>query len=165
VTDATLSRPAVRVRVAAIVAALARIALGALWINEALLKYRAGFGRADILLVVQSAGSNSRVPGYYKGFAADVVGNAPGLFGVVVPLLELGLGVALVLGILTLPAALVSALELCSYWSADQLITQYPVMMALSVAVAAFAVAASRYSTSALVLRRRHVPAGLRRWL
>ncbi|KNA89662.1 hypothetical protein ABW18_19875 [Gordonia jacobaea] len=41
-------------------------------------------------------------------------------------------------------ARLLSAFQLCNYWSADQLVTQYPIMLALSVAVAAFASSASR---------------------
>ena len=38
----------------------ARIAFGVLWLHEGYVKYHAGFGRSDILLVVQSASSNSR---------------------------------------------------------------------------------------------------------
>lgn len=156
-------------RVAAIVATLARVALGALWINEGVLKYHAGFGRADILLVVQSTAQNPRVPDFYRFFTANALGRAPDLFGFGVPLVETALGVALMLGILTLPVALVSVAELCNYWFADQLITQYPIMMALSVAVAAFAPAASRYSATSLILRSRAranaVPRALRVWL
>jgi thiosulfate dehydrogenase [quinone] large subunit len=156
-------------RVVAIVATLARVALGALWINEGVLKYHAGFGRADILLVVQSTAQNPRVPDLYKWFTANALGRAPDLFGFGVPLLETCLGIALVLGILTLPAALGSVAELCNYWFADQLITQYPVMMALSAGVAAFAPWASRYSLTTVILRRRssaiRVPAALRMWL
>lgn len=154
-------------RAAAIVAALARIALGALWINEAILKWHAGFGRADILLVVQSTAHNPRVPDFYKFFTANALGVAPSLFGFAVPLIEFGLGVALILGVLTLPAALVSVAELCNYWLADQLIVQYPIMIALSAVVATFAPSASRYSITALVDARRStpLPAAVRRWL
>lgn len=154
-------------RAAAGIAALVRVALGVLWIDEALLKWHAGFGRADILLVVQSTAHNPRVPAFYRLFTDDVLGRAPALFGLGVPVVEFGLGVALVLGILTLPAALASVGELCSYWLADQLIAQYPIMTALSVAVAAFAPWASRYSVTALVeaRRRRPFPVVVRRWL
>lgn len=155
--------------VANIVATLARVALGALWINEGVLKYHAGFGRADILLVVQSTAQNPRVPAFYKFFTAHALGGAPDLFGFAVPLIETCLGIALILGILTLPAALASVAQLCNYWLADQLITQYPIMMALSVAVAAFAPSASRYSLTTLILHRRphavSVPRALRMWL
>ncbi|MDQ1545876.1 MAG: thiosulfate dehydrogenase (quinone) large subunit [Actinomycetota bacterium] len=158
-----------RARVAAIVTTLARVALGALWINEGLLKYHAGFGRADILLVVHSTAQNPRVPDFYKFFTANALGKAPELFGFGVPLLETCLGIALVLGMFTFPAALVSMAELCNYWFADQLITQYPIMMALSAAVAAFAPSASRYSLTTVVLRTRSttnpLAVGLRRWL
>jgi len=154
-------------RVATIVATLARIALGILWINEGLLKWHAGFGKADILLVVHSTAQNPRVPPFYKFFTAHALGQAPALFGFAVPLIEFALGVALVLGVLTLPAALASVAELCNYWLADQLIAQYPVMMALSAAVATFAPAASRVSITTLIERRRHrpIPAAARRWL
>lgn len=158
-----------RQRVAAIVATLARVVLGALWINEGALKYHAGFGRADILLVVHSTAQNPRVPDFYKFFTANALGKVPELFGFGVPLLETCLGVALVLGIFTFPAALLSVTQLCNYWLADQLITQYPIMMALSAAVAAFAPSASCYSLTSLILHVRStskpVPAGLRRWL
>lgn len=133
-------------------ATLARVALGVLWLHEGIVKYRAGFGRADILLVVQSTASNERVPSFYRAFTCDVVGHVPSVFGIGVPLIELALGVALILGIATLPAALLSAFELCNYWAADQLVAQYPVMLVLSVGVAAFATRASRYGLgSALV--------------
>lgn len=153
-------------RAAAIVAALARVALGALWIVEGAVKYHAGFGRADILLVAQSAAQNSRVPGFYRFFAEHVLGTAPAAFGIGVPALELGLGIALVLGVLTLPLALAAIGQLCNYWLADQLIAQYPIMLALAAAVAVFAPTASRYSLTSAVLRgRRPVAAPLRRWL
>lgn len=162
-TDSRVARSA---RVATVVAAtLARVALGALWLHEGIVKYHAGFGRADILLVVQSAASNERVPGFYRAFTRDVVGHVPSVFGIGVPLIELALGVALILGIATLPAALLSAFQLCNYWSADQLITQYPVMLVLSVGVAAFASTSSqvdlrsggrqRHRTSSLPKGRR----------
>lgn len=127
-----------------VAATLARVTLGALWLHEGIVKYHAGFGRADILLVVQSAASNDRVPGFYRTFTRDVAGHIPTAFGIGVPLLEVSLGIALILGIATLPVTLLSAFQLCNYWSADQLVTQYPVMLALSVAVAAFASSASR---------------------
>ena len=153
-------------RVAAIAATLARVVLGILWINEGILKYQAGFGRADILLVVQSTAHNPRVPEFYRFFTATALGGAPDLFGFGVPLVEVCLGVALIAGVLTLPAALGSVALLCSYWLADQLIVQYPIMIGLSVVVATFVRAASTFSLSALVLARlrRPVPAVVRRW-
>ena len=161
--------PTARASVAAIVATLARVTLGALWINEGLLKYHAGFGRADIFLVVHSTAQNPRVPDFYKLFTANALGKAPELFGFGVPLLETCLGIALVLGMFTFPAALVSVAELCNYWLADQLITQYPIMMALSAAVVAFAPSASRYSLTTVILLGRSTKypsaVGLRRWL
>lgn len=141
-------------RVATVAAVAARAALGLLWLNEGVTKYRAGFGGADILLVVQSADGNSRVPAFFTVFADSVLAHLSGVFGVVMPLLETGLGVLLVLGMLTAPAALVSALTLSLYWSADQLIAQYPVMAALSAVVVAWPAAAARFSVTALAARR-----------
>ncbi len=149
------------------IATLARVGLGVLWIGEALVKWQAGFGRSDILLVVSSTGQNPRVPDFYSFFTQNVLGAVPDLFGFAVPLIEFGLGVLLVLGAFTLPVALASAAELINYWFADQLITQYPIMMGLSIVVATFSRSASRLSLTELVLRR--VPwapsEAVRRWL
>lgn len=147
----TRSRFALPTFVAPVLTGAARVALGILWVNEGLLKYRAGFGGADILLVAGSASSNSRVPEYFKLFASLGLHSFPELFGVVMPLLETLLGVALILGLFTLPVGLFSVLTLALYWSADQLITEYPVMMVLSAVVLAWRVPASRYGFPALV--------------
>ena len=152
---------------------VARVVLGLLWINEGLIKYRAGFGAADIQLVVDSASANSRVPAFFQSFAGSVLGGSPDFFGVVMPLLEVGLGVVLVLGVLTLPATLMSVLTLMTYWLADQLTASYPVMVALAVVVATWALAASRFSVTELVEQavRRRRPTSVwqrepvRRWL
>lgn len=159
------SRSTPGLRVATVFATLARVAVGVLWINEGILKFVAGFGKADILLVVQSTAQNSRVPDFYKAFTANVLGALPELFGMVVPIIEFGLGVALVCGIFTLPAALISVIQLGNYWLADQLITQYPIMLLLSVAVAVFAISASRFSVTSAIVGRRAFPAALRRWV
>lgn len=158
---------------AAVLAGAARVALGALWVNEGMIKYRAGFGAADIQLVADSASGNSRVPAFFQGFAGTVLGGAPELFGVLMPLLEVGLGVALVLGVLALPAALMSVFTLMTYWLADQLTDTYPVMVLLAVVVIAWTQAAARFSVTTLVETavRRRDPASrwfadpLRRWL
>lgn len=160
---------------APVLAGAVRVALGALWLNEGITKYRAGFGRADILLVAGSASGNSRVPGFFQWFAAEVLGRVPELFGVLMPLLETGLGIALILGVLSLPAAVGSVFTLMTYWLADQLIGQYPVMVLLSLCVVLCPLAASRLSLSSLLLRaeRRRRPGlgskltapPLRRWL
>lgn len=117
------------------VAVLARIALGALWIREGLTKYHAGFGRADIRLVVDSAHQNPRVPGVFSDLLAQTLGRAPGLFGVVVPAWETALGVALVLGIVSRTSACAAIGTLMTYWLSDQLIGQYPVMVLLAAGV------------------------------
>ena len=160
-------------RTAPVLAGVVRVALGALWINEGVIKYRAGFGAADIQLVADSAASNGRVPEFFAGFAESVLGGAPELFGIVMPLLEVGLGVALVAGVLTLPAALLSVGTLMTYWLADQLTASYPVMVVLAVVVATWSLTAGRLSVTTLVERvvRRRSPeapwltAPVRRWL
>ena len=87
----------------------ARVALGVMWLFlEGLVKYQAGFGSADILLVAHAGDSNSRVPGYFTAFAHATLEQAPWLWSRN-PLLETGLGVALILGAFTRAAALVSA--------------------------------------------------------
>ncbi|MGO4535229.1 DoxX family membrane protein [Leifsonia sp. 2MCAF36] len=133
----------------------ARVVLGALWLNEGLLKYRAGFSGADIRLVTESAASNSRVPEYFHWFDALTLRPFPDLFGVAMPLLETALGVLLVLGVLTRVAALMSVATLLLYWSADQLITEYPIMLALSVIVVAWARPAAVFGVTGLLRRMR----------
>ncbi|KJL34303.1 hypothetical protein [Microbacterium azadirachtae] len=123
----------------ALLGAAARIAAGALWLNEGILKYRAGFGSADILLVAQGAAGNSRVPFFFRPLGA-LMQAAPDLFGIAIPALEAGLGLLLVLGlgrVLTAIAALGSIATLMLYWSSDQLIAQYPAMVLLSAVVLA----------------------------
>ncbi|MFY9764899.1 MAG: hypothetical protein WAK42_07820 [Mycobacterium sp.] len=159
--------------VASIIFGAARVALGILWLHEGIFKYAAHFGRADILLVADSAKSNSRVPEYFGAFAGRILGSWPGLFGFVIPLLETALGVALIIGALNLPAALASLLTLMTYWSSDQLIAQYPIMGILSAVVIAWSAWAARLSATSLVvavLNRKHIAAQLisgpvRSWL
>ena len=159
--------------VASVVFGAARVALGGLWLHEGIFKYSAHFGRADILLIADGAKSNSRVPGFFAAFAERVLRSWPGLFGFVIPLLETALGVALVLGIFTLPAALASLLTLMTYWSSDQLIAQYPIMGTLSAIVIVASPWATRLSVTSLVhtmLKRKQVAAQifsdpLRSWL
>ncbi|GAA4480287.1 hypothetical protein [Microbacterium panaciterrae] len=120
--------------VAALLGGAARIAAGVLWLAEGFLKYRAGFGSADILLVAQSTAGNSRVPFFFRPLGA-LMQAAPALFGIAIPLLEVTLGVLLVLGlgrVLTPLIALGSIATLMLYWSSDQLIAQYPILVLLS---------------------------------
>jgi thiosulfate dehydrogenase [quinone] large subunit len=159
--------------VASIIFGAARVVLGILWLHEGIFKYTAHFGRADILLIVGSAKSNNRVPEYFGAFARAVLGSWPGLFGFAIPLLETLLGLALVIGVLSLPAALASLLTLMTYWSSDQLIAQYPIMGILSAIVIAWSGWAARLSATSLVvaaLGRKHLTGPLisgpaRRWL
>lgn len=159
--------------VAPVMVGVARIGLGILWLHEGLFKYSAHFGRADILLVAGGARSNSRVPEYFTAVAEFALRGWPGLFGFLIPLLETCLGIALILGVLTLPAAMVSLLTLITYWSSDQLIAQYPIMAALSVVVIAWPRLAARFSATSFIvgnLQRRQraeilIGGPLRRWL
>jgi thiosulfate dehydrogenase [quinone] large subunit len=133
----------------------ARVALGILWLHEGIVKWHAGFGRADILLVADGARSNDRIPGFFEFFADHLLRPMADVAGIVVPLVEVGLGVALILGILTLPVALASLLNLMTYWSSDQLVTQYPIMGALSALLIAWPEPASRLSLPAFLASRR----------
>lgn len=142
----TRTPTAAAARVAPALAGAARVALGVLWLHEGIVKYRAGFGAADIGFVVDGAASNPRVPGFFHTFAESTLGAAPGLFGALMPLLETALGVALVLGVLTVPAAGASVVALATYWLADLLVWQYPVMVLLSAVVLAWPAAAAAWS-------------------
>lgn len=128
----------------------ARVALGLLWLHEGIVKYRAHFGSADILLVADSASANHRVPEYFVTVADALLRHWPDLFGFATPLFETVTGVVLLVGVFSLPAAVGSLLALMTYWSADQLIAQYPVMGVLSAVVIAFPVAAARVSVTSL---------------
>ncbi|WP_217179521.1 DoxX family membrane protein [Streptomyces sp. AC495_CC817] len=121
---------------APVVGAAARVAVGVLWLLEALEKIRAGFGGADILLVAQSTESGSRTPWWFAPLGA-FMRTAPGLFGVGIPVLELLLGILLVIGLTSRIAALMSIGTLMLYWGSDQLISQHPVMVMLSAVVLA----------------------------
>lgn len=167
------SRITATTRAASVVFGAARIVLGALWLHEGLFKFGAHFGRADILLVADGASAGGRVPEYFSVFAGAVLRNWPGLFGVLTPVMETALGVALILGVFTMPAALASLSTLMLYWSSDQLIAQYPIMGMLSAVVLGWPVFAARWSTTALVAwlsqrrGRRYVlfDGPLRQWL
>lgn len=145
------------IRVLRALFALARVTLGILWLREGIIKWHAGFGAADISLVVQSTRSNDRVPGFYQAFTDHVLANAPGFFGIAVPVLETSLGVLLIAGAGTRWVALVSIGQLASYWLADQLIWEYPIMLLLSAGVAAWPVLAQHYSLETLLRNRRPV--------
>lgn len=143
-----------RALAAPILIGLARVALGVLWLIEGVVKLRAGFGVADIGFVVDGAVSNPRVPGAFAWFAEHVMGGAPVLFGFGVPLLEVGLGLACIIGVLPRLVAAGSVLTLMLYWLSDQLIGQYPVMVVLSAVVLAWPVAAARLGLQPWLVRR-----------
>ncbi|QAY64002.1 DoxX family membrane protein [Xylanimonas allomyrinae] len=140
--------------IAPALAGAVRVALGVLWLLEGTTKYHAHFGSADIRLVADSARGNSRVPEFHKAFASDILTPFADVFGVVVPLVEVGLGIALVLGVASLPAACLSVMTLMVYWLSDQLIGQYPVAVLLSAVVLVAPVSATRFSVGALIRRR-----------
>lgn len=133
----------------------ARVALGVLWLHEGFVKYHAGFGKADILLVADGAGSNTRIPGFFTFFADHLLRPFAELAGFIVPLVEVGLGVALILGIFTLPVALGSLFNLMTYWCSDQLVGQYPIMGVLSALLIAWPTLASRLSLPVFLMARR----------
>lgn len=130
----------------------ARVAVGVLWMLEGIEKYRAGFGTSDILLVADGAASNPRTPWWFAPLDAGMQA-FPALFGVVIPALEVLLGVLLAAGLFTRLAALASIATLMLYWGSDQLVDQYPVMVLLSAVVLAVP-GAGRYGVRMLVTRR-----------
>ena len=137
-----------------------RVGLGLLWLHEGYVKLRAHFGTADILLVVDGASANSRVPEYFRFVAEHLLRPTAHLAGIMTPLTEVALGLVLVLGVVSMPAAVVSAGLLAVYWSSDQLIAQYPVMAVLSVGVVAGHAYSDRWSVVELVRRRSGRKAG-----
>lgn len=131
-----------------------RVGLGLLWLHEGYVKFRAHFGRADILLVVDGASSNSRVPEYFRFVAEHLLRPMADLAGVMTPLTEVTLGLVLILGVFSTLSAVTSAGLLAVYWSSDQLIAQYPIMALLSVGVLVGQGYSNRWSIMALVRRR-----------
>jgi len=142
-------------RAATTVVTAARIAFGVLWLHEGYVKYHAGFGRSDILLVVQSASSNSRVPGAFGWFADEVMGRFATPFGIAIPLVEVVVGAAALAGVLPRATALAAIALLCSYWAADQLVVQYPVMVVLGAIVLAGGALAQAWSVPTALDRLR----------
>ena len=151
-----MNRSALAALAGAALAGAARAALGLLWLAEGVTKLRAGFGRADILLVAEGAqAGGSRSPEVFQIFAGQLLAGAPELFGLLVPFAEVSLGLCLLLGVFRVPAAAVSILLLSSYWMADQLIDAYPVMLLLAAAVLLFPVASGRFSLGRMLARKR----------
>ncbi|WP_193636141.1 DoxX family membrane protein [Brachybacterium subflavum] len=116
-------------------ALVARLVLAALWLVEGAVKVHAGFGAADIGLVVEGARSTPRVPEVFGLFAEHVMAPLSGVFGIGIPVLELALGAGLALGWGARLLALASSATLALYWLSDQLVVQYPVMMLLGAVV------------------------------
>ena len=148
----SLAAPALSLSV---VLGVVRVALGVLWLREGIVKYRAGFGEADILLVADGANSNTRIPEFFTFFADHVLRPFAEVAGFAVPLVEVGLGVALIAGVLTLPIALASLVNLMTYWCSDLLVGEYPIMCALSGLLIAWPAAASVLSIPAIARFRR----------
>ncbi|MEV7828465.1 hypothetical protein [Microbacterium enclense] len=132
----------------------ARVALGILWVNEAVVKLHAGFGAADIALVVDAAAHKSRIPEAFMLFADTVMRPLAPLFGAGVPLWELALGALLIAGVVTLPAAALSSATLLLYWSSDQLTPVYPLMGALGLVVLLWPALARRFGLTKLLCPR-----------
>lgn len=137
-----------------VVAALSRIGLGLLWIGEGVIKLRAGFGASDILLVADGA-EGSRAASVAVPIADLLMRPLAGLLGPLIPFLEVGLGVVLVLGVLVLPAALSAAAVAGTYWAMDLLTVAYPAMVVLIALVLATAVHQRVASLPGLIAARR----------
>lgn len=132
----------------------ARVVLGLLFLREGYVKYHAGFGAADIRLVVRSAVTNPRVPEQFTWFATEIMDRFATGFGVLVPITEVALGAAAVLGILPRVVALGAVALLSVYWASDQLIAQYPPMVLFSGVILAGGTLAQICSVPAILTRR-----------
>ncbi|NUS44032.1 MAG: hypothetical protein HOQ24_10140 [Mycobacteriaceae bacterium] len=150
-------------RAASILVGAARVAAAVLWLHEAFVKFRAHFGSADILLIVTGAASNSRVPDYFRIFAQHLLRPAAAVAGILTPLTELVIGMALILGIFSLWAAVGSVILLATYWSSDQLITQDPIMLVLALTIIVGHAYARPWSVRDLLARARPITASRRR--
>ncbi|MFC3241398.1 hypothetical protein ACFOJ6_02390 [Gordonia humi] len=100
------------------------------------------------------------MPAYFSWFARSIVHPWDGVFAIATPAVETVLGIALILGILTLPSAVAGIGLLLTYWLADQLIAQYPIMAALAVVVILVPSAAARYSAPRLCRSLRRMRRG-----
>ena len=84
-----------------------RVGMGLFFLNEAFTQLRKGWLGGDGLRnFLQARIDNGSVPGFYEPFLTDVVIANDQLFTVLVLLGELGMGVALVMGLLTRMTAL-----------------------------------------------------------
>lgn len=140
----------------------ARVGLGILWVHEGLQKVDAGFGAADIALVVETA-HTSRIPAVFAWFADTVMRPLAPLFGVGVPLWELLLGFLLIVGVAPRAAAIASTATLLTYWSSDQLAPVYPLAGFLGLLVLVAPLAARRWTLDHAITagrRRGAVPPG-----
>lgn len=142
-----------------VVGALARIGLGLLWIGEGVIKLRAGFGASDILLVADGA-DGSRAASAAVPIADLLMRPLAGLLGPLIPFLEVGLGLVLVLGVLVVPAAVVAAGVVGTYWAMDLLTVAYPAMVVLTALVLATAAHQGATSPARLFVARRRRRAG-----
>jgi thiosulfate dehydrogenase (quinone) large subunit len=84
-----------------------RVGMGLFFLNEAFTQLRKGWLGGDGLeRFLQARIDNGSVPGFYEPFLTDVVIANAGLFTPIVLLGEVGMGVALILGLLTRVTAL-----------------------------------------------------------
>lgn len=148
--------------VGTVIVTAARVGLGVLWVDEGVHKVAAGFGAADIALVVEAA-HTSRIPAVFAAFADTVMRPLAPLFGVGVPLWELLLGFVLIVGVAPRAAAIASTATLLTYWSSDQLAPVYPLAGFLGLLVLAAPLAARRWTLDHAITagrRRGAVPPG-----
>lgn len=140
--------------VGTLIVTAARVGLGVLWVAEGVQKVAAGFGAADIALVVEAA-HTSRIPAAFTAVADTVLRPLAPLFGVGVPLWELLLGFLLAAGVAPRAAAIASTSTLLTYWSSDQLTPAYPLAGVLGLLVLAAPVAARRWTLARAITARR----------
>ncbi|MGJ6980694.1 hypothetical protein ACSDQ9_09230 [Aestuariimicrobium soli] len=152
---ARMARVPALARVAGVAAVAARLTLGVLWVLEGITKYRAHFGAADIGFLVSGSETNERIPGYFEWLAHAVMSPLRVPLGFAMPAVEVALGLALILGVLPLAAALASIALLATYWSGDLLIAQYPVMLLLSAGMVMAPKVSGRWGITSLWRRRR----------
>ncbi|GGA48822.1 DoxX family membrane protein [Paenibacillus physcomitrellae] len=108
---------------------LLRVVFGLMWFKSGYAKISGGFGVESLVPVVAA---NADSPVWYKHFFAQVVGPYANVFDLVIPIGELLIGVGLVLGLLAVPAIVMSVFVNVNYILADMIFT-YPAEIMLAV--------------------------------
>ncbi|BFH12485.1 DoxX family membrane protein [Paenibacillus melissococcoides] len=99
-----------------------RILFGWIWLKSGYDKLSGGFGVESLIPVIAE---NRDSPEWYKTFFSHVVSPFSGVFDVVIPWGEILIGLGLIIGLLIVPALVMSVFVNANYILADMIFT-YP---------------------------------------